>query len=94
MTHCQVRSDEVEARVRPVPFVSPARPDLPTPNQRYKEFLDGLVPSEWFEEQHRIKSERQEARRQARIKKKKKAYEVDGPTPCDEGIPLIADRNT
>ncbi|CAM9659773.1 unnamed protein product, partial [Sphacelaria rigidula] len=44
---------------------------------RYKEFLDGLVPPEWFEEQTRIKRERQEARRQARIKQKKKAYEEE-----------------
>eukprot|EP00752_Nemacystus_decipiens_P006857 g6159.t1 len=42
---------------------------------RYKEFLDSLVPPEWFEEQHRIKRERQEARRQARIKQKRKSYE-------------------
>ncbi|CAM9780752.1 unnamed protein product, partial [Pylaiella littoralis] len=42
---------------------------------RYKEFLDSLVPPEWFEEQHRIKRDRQEERRQARIKQKRRAYE-------------------
>eukprot|EP00904_Undaria_pinnatifida_P004217 jgi/Undpi1/13797/HiC_scaffold_9.g03448.m1 len=42
---------------------------------RYKEFLDSLVPQEWFEEQNRIKRERQEARRQARIKQRRKSFE-------------------
>ncbi|CAM9608550.1 unnamed protein product [Ectocarpus sp. 13 AM-2016] len=42
---------------------------------RYKEFLDSLVPPEWFEEQNQIKRDRQEQRRQARIKQKKKSYE-------------------
>ncbi|CAM9669420.1 unnamed protein product, partial [Scytosiphon promiscuus] len=42
---------------------------------RYKEFLDSLVPPEWFEEQNQVKRERQEARRQARIKQQKKSYE-------------------
>ncbi|CAN0148743.1 unnamed protein product, partial [Ectocarpus sp. 8 AP-2014] len=42
---------------------------------RYKEFLDSLVPPEWFEEQNQIKRDRQQQRRQARIKQKKKSYE-------------------
>ncbi|CAM9243189.1 unnamed protein product, partial [Hapterophycus canaliculatus] len=42
---------------------------------RYKEFLDSLVPPEWFEEQNQIKRERQEARKQARIKQQRKSYE-------------------
>lgn len=67
----------------------PASSHLPSPRiaellKRYKEFLDSLVPPEWFEEQHRIKRERQEERRQARIKQKRKSYEVytsDGMNP-------------
>lgn len=55
------------------PFPSPAGCPEST---RYKEFLDSLVPPEWFEEQHQIKRDRQEQRRQARIKQKKKSYEV------------------
>lgn len=59
----------MNSRLPPLPAVYHA-------HGRYKEFLDSLVPPEWFEEQHRIKRERQEARKQARVKQRKKSYEV------------------
>jgi hypothetical protein len=37
---------------------------------KYKEFLDGLTPAEFFESQAEKKRNRQEERRQERIKKK------------------------
>ena len=42
---------------------------------QYKEFLDKLTPTEWFDEQRETKKARQEARRQARIERHKLAWE-------------------
>ncbi|CAM9751470.1 unnamed protein product [Chrysoparadoxa australica] len=43
----------------------------------YKAFLDALTPPEYFEAQLAAKRERQEARRNVRVKAKKKAYEEE-----------------
>ncbi|CAM9936355.1 unnamed protein product, partial [Ascophyllum nodosum] len=43
---------------------------------RYKQFLDSLEPPEWLEEQTLVKRARQAARREARIRENKRAYEA------------------
>ena len=43
---------------------------------RYREFLDGLTPTEHFAEQARLKTERQQERRGRRIAKREEAEEV------------------
>jgi hypothetical protein len=43
---------------------------------QFKDFLEKLTPPEWFEEQRRVKRERQEKRRHARMHAKRQAWEV------------------